>query len=658
MKIEEKYGGYDNIYHITLEDGSKGLIYIPENVNPNTGVHVYARGSGTSEADPWGGRADYVSKILSNGNSDSIVVMPLAAYNDVNWEYKAMDMVDYVIDEYDINNQNLSFSGWSGGAFPAIKSAVEYMKRNPDAPPQIIFTLDDVSPNTYNDVNHPTDSREYILNNGGREAIANNKPVMFVLQANTTTGGMKDAASFAYADAGANVFRVRIVSCGGHEGINDRFFTKNLEEYAIGNAELPDENYIYEKPIYNEETGKWEWETVDVNDIKTIDKLHSYIGYDGSLNINITIPNITDAYDGMEFKYETNNIGSQYEYLNNLENSKISYIVNPNDPTSVKLSSDLEYIQNFTDGLISSIKNEQLESISTISSSVACGPLLAAISNYISSYSSSSAQLLDSLNKESEAIMSYGQAMADMDMDLRNDIEEDIEEEQNTEIPTEPTNEQTNDDENTGQNDDSEQIEENETENQESNENTEEDKQEETENVEQKEESDEEKTETEQNTEDQTEIDENQENLEDNTNDKQNESIESNEQSQTTDVPECNKENNSKPSSGRNDSNGNNYIENENLSLQEQVYEQDGYKVIFGMDGENIETMKYQYEYGTLEEAMSNYQYLINEYKNSEFIDKIILNGNNIEIIFKSEFLENMNIEELMEKYFIGRIDY
>ena len=267
---------YKNVQYVEVNKNLKYYLYVPENVNPNTEIFFYAQGSGIE------GGKKFVADYLEKNGSNSIVVVPSmeGGYSALDWEKNSVNIAETLQKQYNLNNKNIVSSGWSGGGWGAFKTTIENIKRNPDIEPQILFTLDDVSPTILNDKNHPTDSRYVVMNNGGREALRQNDTIIFMFQANTKGKyySKKEAAAFDFAQAGANVVRVRIESCGGHEGIFQNFFKKGLVEYSNGLVALPNEKYIYETPVYDQTTGKYKWIQIDYENIKTKENLYNYFG--------------------------------------------------------------------------------------------------------------------------------------------------------------------------------------------------------------------------------------------------------------------------------------------------------------------------------------------------------------------------------------------
>lgn len=387
-----------NVQYIKVNKNLKYYLYVPENVNPDTEIFFYAQGSGVE------GGKEFVVNYLENNGSNSIVVVPSMSggYNDLNWEENSLDIAETLQEQYNLNNKNIVSSGWSGGGWGALKTTIENIKRNPDLEPQILFTLDDVSPTILNDKTHPTDSRNVVMNNGGREALQQNDTVIFMFQANTRGKyySQKEAAAFDFAKAGAHVVRVSIENCGGHEGIFQNFFKKGLIEYTNGLALLPNEKYRYDTPVYDETTGKCNWVEIDYENVKSKEALFEYF-------------NITPA------KTSLTGLDGLIDKISNL-----FYNGNSSDGISKMISSNLDYIKDFASELVTSVKNDNISFVNSISVTGGFGPLMALINECIETYKNATNNLLDSISNQGSAIVSMGQAIADMDAHFRKESEQ------------------------------------------------------------------------------------------------------------------------------------------------------------------------------------------------------------------------------------------
>ncbi|MBR4179029.1 MAG: hypothetical protein IKR57_06765 [Bacilli bacterium] len=79
----------------------------------------------------------------------------------------------------------------------------------------------------------------------------------------------------------------------------------------------------------------------------------------------------------------------------------------------------------------------------------------------------------------------------------------------------------------------------------------------------------------------------------------------------------------------------------------------DGSKVVAVMDGDKVKELKYVYEYDTTDEAKNNLKAISNKYKEVNHIEEVKLNENKVEVIFKEEAYKDMDLEAIIEKYFV-----
>ena len=86
----------------------------------------------------------------------------------------------------------------------------------------------------------------------------------------------------------------------------------------------------------------------------------------------------------------------------------------------------------------------------------------------------------------------------------------------------------------------------------------------------------------------------------------------------------------------------------------ELVYNMNGYDVLFETNGSEILSMKYKYNYNTVEKANSEFQFLCSYLSGNSNIENVVLNGNSVEIIFKDNVFENVSVESMLDKNLIG----
>lgn len=125
-------------------------------------------------------------------------------------------------------------------------------------------------------------------------------------------------------------------------------------------------------------------------------------------------------------------------------------------------------------------------------------------------------------------------------------------------------------------------------------------------------------------------------------------------------IKEENKNTNKNSNVNFNSSNG--YSDNKNYTntntnvnnTREVSYKKDNYLVVFETKGDEVISMKYQYNYDSYDIALSNYELLLEKLKDNVDIENILLIENKIEIIFKKDVYKNMEISKLLEQNFIG----
>ena len=106
-----------------------------------------------------------------------------------------------------------------------------------------------------------------------------------------------------------------------------------------------------------------------------------------------------------------------------------------------------------------------------------------------------------------------------------------------------------------------------------------------------------------------------------------------------------------------NDNSNRNYpnIHNDKYNLnsnynKEIIYENDRYNLIIKQDNSGIISMKYQYEYTIVEHAKYNFDLLTKSFKDNKYIDSIILNGNNLNIMFNKDLFNGININDVNDE--------
>ena len=79
---------------------------------------------------------------------------------------------------------------------------------------------------------------------------------------------------------------------------------------------------------------------------------------------------------------------------------------------------------------------------------------------------------------------------------------------------------------------------------------------------------------------------------------------------------------------------------------------EDGSKILIEMREGKVTEVKYTYEYGSIEEAESALESIKEKYKELEYIKEIKVNNTNIDIIFKEESYIDLDMDSILNKYF------
>jgi len=627
-----------NIQEYNFGTDNTHLVYIPENVNKDTEI-IYVAFNDKREKK-YNNKWQALEEGIQNFGTDKIIIYPENPDlnpGSQNYQTEANKVFHAIKEDYNLNTNQFVNAGHSAGAGWSIKNLTVFLKENPNVERQTLFLLD-----SQLDKKFTNEEMELIKENNTmiisycqpyrrdheikNLALKTGLPILFV----------EDPDIPQYSSQSWGYY---------HNVVVENFFTKglynSLTNYSQGKGELPE---WFKYKIYNPKTNRIE--DIDPKDAATffgINKIYgnNYLFFDLSLKEIFT----SNSYLVEDVSSEASN---KYSFLKDL---KEYYIYNLSNST---VSSDIQYIQSFANGIINSIKSDSLFESTTMNIAGGCGPLTSVINECLTLYYDSVGHLLDSLSKEADAIVSIGQSLVDLDTHLNKEVEETIapsvelsnlsETANNVQISnvndgaSSSSSIQTNNneivntintqpkDENKENNPTSNKNEEN------SNDNHKENKLEK--------EPDEEKNKKESKNETNSEVSKE----------------ETNKEVSKSEELDTNKNQNTSTSSNPNNNNNNGYSNNKNYSSNNSInntseitYDKGDYNVIFETKGDEVISMKYQYDYDSYEKALSNYEMLLIKLKDNENIENIILNGNRIEIIFKNNVYENIDINKLLE---------
>ena len=208
------------------------FVYVPENVNPNTPMHIYIPGSGGSANDTTPLK-DYVN----NNGSNSIVVMPKwdgVSDGPNNYAIASLMISDEVIAKYGLTGNNVSVSGFSNGSRPAMLAAYDSLAGNYKTKINSVVSIDG---------SVKLSAEEYKL-------LADNKVTVYAIIKKDDDS--KDLEN--YVKMGGQVVLMR--SIGGHVEKNRNAFKNGIIDYLNGTGNLSGlEGYSFE--MFDIEKNSW-----------------------------------------------------------------------------------------------------------------------------------------------------------------------------------------------------------------------------------------------------------------------------------------------------------------------------------------------------------------------------------------------------------------
>ena len=271
FRTENINGTYYQIYYPNGVD--------PDNINPNTQVAIYMHGGGGQTS----GGNDAVNCLTNGTNTNSIIIIPNnSARNNQSFYSAVVNVYDNFISENGIKQNNLVISGFSNGYRSTFGILDTYLAKHPNSDSASVYLVE-----TY-----PQDDGVYQYN---YNAYKKNGTMFYSY---TGAYGYKDANSTSSPSSlgdtynrilnplnnnGCNVVNMLEGRAVGHQEAEQVFFQDGIIDFSKGALTLSGNKYTYQ--IRNSQTGLWE--TVNVSDIDTLEKMTKRFGV-------TTLPMITD----------------------------------------------------------------------------------------------------------------------------------------------------------------------------------------------------------------------------------------------------------------------------------------------------------------------------------------------------------------------------
>ncbi len=372
------------------EDASRNALYIPPNYNGNMGMLSYLPGAGGSYNDA----AMLRDEIMGDNPPDYIISISHTAYHDTA-ENLLTDTYRSLTENLNVNITDvcqMSFSASGGNGFTSLNNLLE-------AYPNVNTSM--VVNNTGNDgtpVNHP-ERYQAIIENG--------TPIFYV-----DPPGYWDRERRVITGLG-NGYNMYILesSSGSHIRYNRDILYNRFVDYLLGYSdEYGNESDWSSHPVkynlvcFNPETG--EKFNVDIGDVRPT-------GVDG-----IRLPNLKRLLSPGKFLITDNIIKTDdMGVLGSLTNLKLN-------GRGGEVSSKYSYVESAMNSIRSQVSSSGYLGGFGEQSFRSSEGIPGCIGKYLNAYFSMVNQLLTDLSLQTEAVLSYAQAMIDMDKHLAEGAEE------------------------------------------------------------------------------------------------------------------------------------------------------------------------------------------------------------------------------------------
>ncbi len=357
-------------------------LYIPANCPPNTAMYSYLPGFGG------GGDAWVLRNQLAGENPPQYVVCISATWDR---DHLLTDNVD-LLAEHGISVDKVFASGFSMSGGKVYASVDHLLTEHPE----IDATIAVINSTNDNVVVNDPDSYPALIEH--QTAILCVDPADVQYRTQYIKDGVSHGFNMYYLEA----------SSWGHAWFNNDFLTSGFPDYILGYAdEHGNSSLNTSRPI--------EYNLVSIDPI-TGEK--TPVDFEEVLNRQIYIPNLErlksfDAFDIVDTVVKTDEMG----VLSGLSDLSLR------SKTGV-ISSEYEYVLEWANTIRNQIKSSGYLSGFGMQGFRSSEGIPGCIGKYLNAYYSLVSSLLSDLSIETESILSYAQAMVDMDDDIASGVEE------------------------------------------------------------------------------------------------------------------------------------------------------------------------------------------------------------------------------------------
>ena len=398
------------------------FVYIPNDVTSSTDVTIYYTGAVGDVSHGGTNASDYINDVISQEGFDKIVILNNYGsansgiygntYLDTSYEAKA-DILSSIEQEYGVTLSRVNTIGSSAGDKIALYNFAELCRDGRDNGFCVITGASTINYAQTEGHGHPYGPNRAFLTDEDYEAISGK--TVFIFESNN---GQNYSYVKELVNHGVDVVYVKCNN-GGHNQLSYIPLEDNIFELLDGNPEtfINSSNYTFTRCT---DADNNVWETISDEELEGILAVDSEAMANKLLEKDVISVDELLKVDDFEIKEYPVECLSKYEALKNIETG---LSINFGTLSDTVLSSDMIYVTSAMSSLRTQIKNSNFLNGKTLGFRSSTG-IPGCITGYINAYYDIMGQLMDSLVRQTESVMSVGQAIVDMNIAMEKKAEE------------------------------------------------------------------------------------------------------------------------------------------------------------------------------------------------------------------------------------------
>ena len=398
-------------------------VYIPNNVSSSTDVTIYYTGAiGDVNRGDIRTASDYIEPYLNDENFDKIIILNNYGSNNgsvysQSYLEKASASQEEIIatieSEYGVTLDRVNTIGSSVGDKCALYNFAELCREGRDNGFCVITGASTIDGNQTEGQSYTGGPNRAFLSDEDYAAMEGKTVFIFEGSSGTNYSYVKQLV-----DHGIDVVFVKCKD-SGHDKLSYNPLEDNIFDMLDGDpsAFVENDNYTF---VRCTDVDSYTWEEVSDDELEAILNNGSSINVDKFLNKEVVKVENLFKVDDFEITEEDSPAVEKYSAIRNI-NTNVG--INLGTMTDVNLASDMIYVTTAMSNLRAQIKSSNFLTGKTQAFRNPEG-IPGCICAYINAYYDIMGSLMDSLVSETDAVISVGQAIVDMDNDLASKAEE------------------------------------------------------------------------------------------------------------------------------------------------------------------------------------------------------------------------------------------